>query len=413
MAREGLKLELSTAVRKVIAQQVTVRYEGLQVKANGDASVVNLVVRPVTKPDSARGLILVLFEDVTPETRPEAQIVQEPITDKEQRIADLERELRTKQEYLQTTIEELETSNEELKSSNEELQSSNEELQSTNEELETSKEELQSVNEELVTVNTELQNKIDELSQANNDMNNLLAGTGIGTIFVDHQLHILRFTPAATQIINLIRTDVGRPVSDIVYRLGGYVRLVEDIRAVLDTLIPREAEVQTREKQWYLMRILPYRTLENVIEGAVLSFVEITRQKELQEQLQELTRVAQGAREYAEHMVDTIHEPLLVLNADIKVVAASRSFYEFFQVVPEETIGRLLYDLGNQQWNIPEMRRLLEEILPQETSLRGFEVTHEFQAIGRHTMLLNARQILQKAGKERLILLAIEDVTKH
>ncbi len=413
MAREGLKLELTAAVRKVIAQQVTVRYEGLRVKANGDTSVVNLVVRPVAKPDSARGLIMVLFEDVTPEARPEAQIVQEPITDKDQRIADLERQLRTKEEYLQTTIEELETTNEELKSSNEELQSSNEELQSTNEELETSKEELQSVNEELVTVNTELQNKIDELSQANNDMNNLLAGTGIGTIFVDHQLHILRFTPAATQIVNLIRTDVGRPVSDIVYRLAGYGRLVEDIRAVLDTLIPKEAEVQTREGQWYLMRILPYRTLENVIEGAVLSFVEITKQKELQEQLQELTRVAQGAQEYAENMVDTVREPLLVLDADLKVVSASRSFYEFFHVVPEETIGRLVYDLGNKQWNIPAMRTLLEEILPQETSLRGFEVTHEFQAIGRHTMLLNAREIPQKAGKERLILLAIEDVTKH
>ena len=177
-----------------------------------------------------------------------AQIVPDATcTDKEQRIADLERELRTKEEYLQTTNEELETSNEELKSSNEELQSINEELQSTNEELETSKEELQSLNEELVTLNTELQKKIDELSQANNDMNNLLAGTDIGTLFVDHQLHIQRFTPAATQIISLIQTDIGRPVSDIASRLKGYDRLAEDVRAVLDTLIPREAEVQARK----------------------------------------------------------------------------------------------------------------------------------------------------------------------
>src|SRR5439155_10630929 len=171
-----------------------------------------------------------------------------------------------------------ETSSEELKSSNEELQSSNEELQSTNEELETSKEELQSVNEELVTVNTELQKKIDELSQANDDMNNLLAGTGVGTIFVDENLRIQRFTPAATQIINLIPTDVGRPVGDLVSRMVAYEHLVEDVKGVLDTLIPREAEVQTREGQWYLMRILPYRTMENVIAGAVLTFVEITQQ---------------------------------------------------------------------------------------------------------------------------------------
>ena len=154
-------------------------------------------------------------------------------------------ELRAKEEYLQTTNEELATSNEELKSSNEEMQSVNEELQSTNEELETSKEELQSVNEELATVNAELQNKVADLSRANNDMNNLLAGTGIGTIFVDHHLRIQRFTPAVTQVINLILTDVGRPVGHIVSNLVGYDRLVADVRAVLDTLVPREVEVQT------------------------------------------------------------------------------------------------------------------------------------------------------------------------
>jgi len=408
MARDGLRLELSTAVRKVIAQQVTVRYEGLQIKANGETAVVNLVVRPMIKPDSARGLILVLFEDVTPEIRPELQIAREPITNKDQRIAELERELRTKDEYLRTTIEELETSNEELKSSNEELQSSNEELHSTNEELETSKEELQSVNEELVTVNMELQKKIDELAQANNDLSNLLAGTGIGTIFLDRQLRIQRFTPAATQIINLIQPDVGRPVSDIASRLVGYDRLLEDSRGVLDTLIPREAEVQTRDGQSYLMRILPYRSLENVIEGVVMTFVEITRQKELQE----LVRVAQKARQFAEDVLDTVRGPLLVLSTDLKVVSTNSAFYEFFHVTPEEVIDRSLYDLGSNQWNIPELRRLLGEILPQKTSFKGFEVTHEFPAIGRRRLLLNAREVTQIGGKHRLILLAIEDVTK-
>ena len=157
-------------------------------------------------------------------------------TDVDARIAALKQELRAKEEYLQTTNEELETSNEELKSSNEEMQSVNEELQSTNEELETSKEELQSVNEELATVNAELQTKVADLSRANNDMNNLLAGTGIGTVFVDHQLRILRFTPAVTQVINLILSDVGRPVGHIVSNLAGYDRLVADVQAVLDSL---------------------------------------------------------------------------------------------------------------------------------------------------------------------------------
>lgn len=212
-----------------------------------------------------------------------------PPDEKDRHIAALERELRIKSETLQTTIEELETSNEELKSTNEELQSTNEELQSTNEELETSKEELQSVNEELVTVNTELQQKMEGLSRANNDMNNLLAGTGIGMLFVDHQLHIQRFTPATTQIINLIQTDIGRPVSDLVSNLAGYDRLGQDVKSVLDSLIPRETEVQTRDGHWYLMRILPYRTVENVIEGAVLTFVDIAAQKRAEEQFRKLS----------------------------------------------------------------------------------------------------------------------------
>jgi two-component system CheB/CheR fusion protein len=271
--------------------------EGLGVKTNGERQTVNLTVRPVLEPPGMRGLIMVLFEDVIPEGRAEDEAAGEPVTDKERRIADLERELRAKGEYLQTTIEELETSNEELKSTNEELQSSNEELQSTNEELETSKEELQSVNEELVTVNTELQKKIDELSQANNDMSNLLAGTGVGTVFVDHQLCIQRFTPAATNVINLIQTDVGRPVGHIVSNLVGYDRLVQDVQEVLDTLFPKEAEVQTQDGLWYLMRILPYRTLENVIEGAVLTFVDVTELKRAETGLRRLATVVRDSND--------------------------------------------------------------------------------------------------------------------
>jgi two-component system CheB/CheR fusion protein len=221
-------------------------------------------------------------------------------SDASAQIAELNEELQAKEEYLHAANEELETTNEELKSSNEEMQSINEELQSTNEELETSKEEMQSINEELSTVNTELQTKVGDLSRANNDMNNLLAGTGIGTIFVDHTLRILRFTPAASQIINLILSDVGRPVAHIVSNLVGYNTLVEDLQAVLKTLIPKEVEVQTTDAKTYTLRILPYRTLDNVIEGAVITFVEITEVKRVREALHkanELLRLAVVVRD--------------------------------------------------------------------------------------------------------------------
>ena len=222
MAREGLRRDLTMALHKAASGQEVVRCPGLRVKTNGDFTTVNLTIRPVaaglfapadaTCRAAEAPLYLVVLEEAPPvDPEPAGQTAASPAggsggpqTDADARIAALRQELRAKEEYLQATNEELETSNEELKSSNEEMQSVNEELQSTNEELETSKEELQSINEELATVNAELQTKVADLSRANNDMNNLLAGTGIATVFVDHQLRILRFTPAATRIINLI-----------------------------------------------------------------------------------------------------------------------------------------------------------------------------------------------------------------
>jgi len=290
MAREGLRRELTIALHKAIAQHEPIHYPGLRVRTNGSFSSVNLTVRPVVSHVDGialADLFLVILEEVPPESPvlPDQAISADqrtPAAIADQRIAALEQELQANEEYLQTALEEMETSNEELQSANEELQSVNEEIQSTNEELETSKEELQSVNEELATINAELQHKVTDLLRANNDMNNLLAGTGVGTLFVDFQLRIARFTPSITQIINIIQTDIGRPVSDIVSNLRGYDRLIGDVQMVLESLIPQEMEVQNRVGAWYLMRIRPYRTLDNVIEGAVITFIDITQRKQIE-----------------------------------------------------------------------------------------------------------------------------------
>ncbi|MDR3602956.1 MAG: chemotaxis protein CheB [Desulfosporosinus sp.] len=298
MAREGLRRDLTVALSSAVRRKEIVRRTGLSVKTNDHFTTVNLTIRPVTAGQSATSealLYLVILEEELLVNLEQAQLAalhksagaDRLDIEAEACIVALKQELQAKEEYLQTAKEELETSNEELKSSNEEMQSVNEELQSTNEELETSKEELQSVNEELATVNVELQSKVVDLTRANNDMNNLLAGTGIGTVYVDHQLRILRFTPAATRIINLILNDVGRPVAHIVSNLVGYNSLVADTQAVLDTLVPIVREVQTIESKWCAMRIMPYRTLDNVIEGAVITFVDITEMKRTEAVLRE------------------------------------------------------------------------------------------------------------------------------
>ena len=215
----------------------------------------------------------------------------------ESHIAALEQELRDKEESLLIANEELEVSNKELKSSNEEMQSVNEELQATNEELVTSQEELQSVNEELFTVNAELQSMVTDLSRAKNDINNLLAGTDVGTIFVDFQLRIVAFTPAATKIINLVRGDVGRPLDHFAINLIDYQNMKADINAVLETLNPTETNVQTTEGEWYAMRIKPNRTITNAVEGAVITFVDITEILNAQHNLIRLSAVVRDAND--------------------------------------------------------------------------------------------------------------------
>lgn len=404
MARPEIHYRLNLLLKRAFHEKHVAVEKDVQVRVNDHYLDVDITVRPVNEPGIGENLMLVVFRAKQKEEKPgegEPPVVNLPEGEKDTRIREIEQELQSTREYLQTTIEELETSNEELKSSNEELQSTNEELQSTNEELDTSREELQSTNEELRTVNSEYQQKIDELSKAYDDLNNLLATTEVATLFLDRSLKIRRFTPAARKMFRLIDRDVGRPLEDIVTNLR-YENLVADIRTVLDTLarVEKEVQVQGEEEGFYQMRIVPYRTGENVIEGAVVTFVDIAEYKN-----------AVQAYDFARAVVETVRQPLLVLDQDLKAVEANPAFYRLFRVSPEETTGRLVYDLGDRQWNLPELRTLLEQIIPKNTKFEGFEVAHSFPRIGEKTFLLNARQTTLKGAATGRVLLAFEDVT--
>lgn len=298
MIRDDLRYKLGTTLHQAIKQKKTVESEGLQIKRDDGLLTVDLQVRPLMKPGAMQGLIMVTFESKKSlKKRGKKERVPEAGEGKiEARVISLEQELQFTKEYLQTTVEELEASNEELKSSNEELQSTNEELQSTNEEMETSKEELQSTNEELGTVNAELQGKMDELSRLNDDLNNLFASTEVGTIFLDTEMRIKSFTPSVSKIFNLIKTDIGRSISDLSPKIT-YGDIHKDAQEVLKTLHQKEIEIQTAEGEWFFMRLLPYRTLENVIEGVVITFVDVNKIKKAEEELKK-----------ANEMIKTLYE---------------------------------------------------------------------------------------------------------
>ncbi len=404
MVRKGIKFELSSAIQRAVSKGEEVEYKDLEVKTNGDFQPINLKVKPVNKPESMKGLLMVIFEDMkTPEDIGKHKNLPKSASEKNKRIIGLESELKVTKKRLQTTIEQQETSNEELKSANEELQSLNEELQSTNEELETSKEELQSLNEELLSVNSELQTKVEEMAEINDDMNNLLNSTEIATIFVDKDIKIKRFTKEANKLINLIPSDTGRSLKDIVSNLE-YEDLIEDVKEVIKRVIYKEKEVRTKDGKWYLARTVPYKTYENIIDGAVITFVDIDQQKKAQ-------ILTQHSLDYVEGIVETVREPLLVLDDEIRVISASKSFYDKFKVSPKDTQGEILYNLGNKQWDIQELRELLEKIISKDQIFENFVVEHEFPRIGYKKMLLNARKIHQKGIEVEMLLLAIEDIT--
>lgn len=334
MAREGLRMPLTAAIRKAISQKQDIVYDRLEIQGDDGVQTVKLTIKPIFKPVAMQGLILIIFEESESPPWQQPEPLADDVPDQQDRyIITLRQELKSTKEYLQTTIEELETSNEDLRFANEAMQSTNEELQSTNEELETSQEELQSVNEELVTVNSELQIKIDELTKANNDIDNLLNNTRIGTIFLDRNLHIERFTPTATQIVNLIESDIGRPLSHIAsnLRLGD---LIGKANQVLGTLTTQEAEVQTRQGSWHWMQIMPYRTIDNIVDGVVLTFTDITEQKRLQAEIEQRLQAEQALRQseqFLQSVLNALPIQLAILADDGKILAVNALWHNFSQ----------------------------------------------------------------------------------
>ena len=277
-------------------------------------------------------------------------------------------------------------------------------MQSINEELETAKEELESSNEELVTVNDELRNRNQELTVLNDDLNNLHVSVNLPILMLGRDLRIRRFTPRAEKVLSLIATDLGRPIGDIKLKIN-----VPDLEAllleVISTVSVTEREVQDSEGRWYVMRVQPYKTLDNRIDGALLVLLDIDELKQSEATIRE-------ARDYAEAIVRTARDPLVILNADLRVHAANGAFYSTFNVSPAESEGRLIYELGNRQWDIPRLRELLEEILPRNRFFNDFEVAHDFETIGPRTMLLNARRLDESTVQPARILLGIQDISE-
>ncbi|MBF0503646.1 MAG: PAS domain S-box protein [Candidatus Omnitrophica bacterium] len=301
--------------------------------------------------------------------------------------------------------EDAQARDEQLRSALEEIQSANEELQSSNEELETSKEELQASNEELVTLNDELSHRNIELALLGSDILNLFNSTRIPVIMVGRDLCIRRFTPMAQKVWNLIPSDAGRKLTDINpnIKVSGLEGLLSD---AMDHMKITETELQDNEGRWYSMTVSPYKTIDHKIDGAVIVLADIHTIKKAQGELE-------AAGEYFKNIVEALSDSMIVLDHSLRVRGANKAFYDQFKVLPKKTEGQLIYDLGNGQWDISALRKLLKEVLSKNTSVNDYEISHKFPRLGHKDMLLNARIITENILGEHLILLSIKDITDY
>jgi two-component system, chemotaxis family, CheB/CheR fusion protein len=400
MTAGTLSLKMRHAMEKALQQD-----EGVEIArvalARAGMPLANVTVERLRSHGDAENLLAIIFEEAAGLHSP--VVSGAVVTEDEPLIVQLEGEVKALQHELRVNAEEYDLANEELKTANEEVTSANEELQSANEELEASKEEMQSVNEELSTVNSQLGEKVNELTSTNNDLANLMSATEIATVFLDNQLRIKRFTPKATELLNLIPSDVGRPVSHIAQSFGDR-QIAADAQTALRTLATIDKDVRTRDGRWYTMRTLPYRTLDDRIDGVVVTFSDVSRLKEAQDKLA-------YEKTYAETIVETVRDQLIVLDGELHVLSANASFYETFRVEPQDFVGRLVYDLGLGHGEIQGLKEHLEQIRGEKTSFQDFQIEQDFPGIGRRTYIFSARRIEPVVDVPSRILLALEDIT--
>jgi two-component system, chemotaxis family, CheB/CheR fusion protein len=407
LARNGLSVELRTLIGKTRKQWRIARKDGVPFDDSGRQRVLNISVSPLGEKGSQdKAFLLILFEDATPrwisqKGSPSDSKEKEAFENLE--LKRVQRELADAQNSLRAVIESEDSLKEEFQSANEEILSANEELQSTNEELETSKEELQSANEELNTLNAELRQKNDELQDLSSDISNLLHSTRIPAVMLDRGLRIRRATPMADRLLKVVPSDIGRQIADI--RLNIDVPDLEGmIASVLATLLPLEREVRDLGGRWHNLSILPYRTQDDRIDGVVLALQDIDAIRSANEQLKR-------SAEFFRAVMDTVIEPLLVVDADLRVIAANQPFLSAFKVSPEETLNHSFYQLGNGAWNIAELRSRLEGTLNDGQMVRGFILERNFEHIGLRTMLVNAHMLASSSSVGPAILVAVEDIT--
>jgi len=402
MAREGLLHGLQTALYGARKADKPVRKQGMRVMFAGKGHDVDLHVIPLAVPGEGRHF-LVLFEDPSAVGEVVQEVGPPPLSgpSDDERVKQLQEELAASREYLQSIIQDVEAANEELQSANEEILSSNEELQSTNEELDTAKEELQSTNEELNTVNEELHGRNDELSRVNSDLVNLLGCVEIAIVIVGADLSIRRFTPMAEKVLNLIPTDIGRPISQIKPNIE-CPGLEKMIARVIDTVTIQEMNVRDSEGNWYSLRIRPYKNVENRIDGAVLALFDIaSRRHEL-----ELRQARDGSRA----IVEMMRQPVIMLDAQLRVQAFNPAFADMFSVALDTAVHRSIYDLDGGRWDIAPLHRLLDELLPRQGRCADFRLEYESTPARPRQLLVDGIRIDGGEPGSTLVVLAFQPV---
>ena len=398
--RDDVALHLRAAIDEARQKNTGIRLESIQAFRGGPQSIT-VAITPILVAGSGRHF-LISFEDAShqrtapkPSQDPEANRKEQ--ANPQSRIGQLEDELTSTRRYLQSIIEE-------LRSANEEAQSSNEELQSSNEELQTAKEELQASNEELQTLNAEMDSRNADLKLLTDDLLNIFASLHTPILILDGSLRIRRFTHVSEKLLNLIATDIGRPISDLKPRIN-VPDLEEIVRHVVDTLAPHEREVRDQNGRWYSLRVRPYRTSDNRIDGAVLQLLDID---ELKRTLEQVRR----SRDFASAIVQTVREPLVVLDSQLRIEAANRAFFQTFRTSPEDSLKRSVYEVGGGQFDFPKLHDLLDNAAQSKYCVEDVEIERDFEGAGRRTMLLNARRI-EDEGQNGLVLLALEDITER